>query len=32
MNHFGSEIKVKVAYMEKVMGWSLKSEDVDALE
>ncbi len=31
--HFGSEIKVTVAYMEKVMGWPMiKSEDVDALE
>lgn len=31
--HFGSEIKVTVAYMEKVMGWPIiKSEDIDALE
>lgn len=31
--HFGSEIKVTAAYMEKVMRWPvIKGEDVDALE
>lgn len=31
--HFGSEMKVTAAYMEKVMSWPMiKFEDVDALE